>query len=125
MPFSFFMRVCSIIAIQQSCFIPLPSARFAEFGGTGPGAASSGTLNNFINGLFTKAGTDIQGWKATATNQENITTALQTQRDNTSKVDLDTEASNLMTFQKGYQASARFVSVISSLMDGLINNLGR
>jgi len=39
-------------------------------------------------------------------------------------VDLDTEAANLITYQRGYQASARFVSVISQLTDQLINNLG-
>ncbi len=92
--------------------------------GAGPGAAVTGPFSTFVTGLVTKAGTDASKWKITSTNVENITTALTTQRDSVSAVDLDTEAANLITYQRGYQASARFVSVISQLTEQLINNLG-
>jgi flagellar hook-associated protein 1 len=93
--------------------------------GAGPAGATSGPFSTFITGLVTKVGTDAQTWNTTATNQENINTALTTQRSSVSGVDLDTEAANLIMFQRGYQASARFVSVISQLTDQLVNNLGK
>ncbi len=92
--------------------------------GAGPGAAASGPFTTFLTALITKVGTDTKNWNTTATNQENIGTALTKQRDSVSAVDLDTEAANLITYQRGYQASARFVSVISQLTDQLINSLG-
>ncbi|BDU73345.1 flagellar hook-associated protein FlgK [Mesoterricola silvestris] len=92
--------------------------------GAGPAASTTGPFSSFVAGLVTKASTDAAQWKITSTNVENITTALTTQRDSVSAVDLDTEAANLITFQRGYQASARFVSVISQLTEQLINNLG-
>lgn len=93
--------------------------------GAGPGAGTTGPFSTFITGLVTRVGTDASQWKITSTNVENITSALTTQRNSISAVDLDTEAASLITFQRGYQASARFVSVISQLTDQLINNLGR
>jgi flagellar hook-associated protein 1 FlgK len=92
--------------------------------GAGPAAASTGPFSNFITGLVTKVGTDASQWNITSTNLENINTALTTQRDSVSAVDLDTEAANLITFQRGYQASARFVTVISQLTETLITTLG-
>ena len=35
------------------------------------------------------------------------------------------EASNMMTLQRGYQASARFISVINQLTDQLVNQFGK
>ena len=93
--------------------------------GAGEGAATSTPFSGVLTNLFTKVGDDNQQWNATATNQENITTALETQATSVSAVDLDTEATNLITFQRGYQASASFVSTISTLMDNLINSLGK
>jgi flagellar hook-associated protein 1 FlgK len=91
----------------------------------GPGAAVSGPFSSFVTGLVTQVGVDANRWDTTSTNQENITTALTTQRKSISGVDLDTEAASLIAFQRGYQASARFVSVISQLTDQLINNFGK
>ena len=93
--------------------------------GAGEGAATSGPFSSVLTNVFTKVGDDNQQWNATATNPENITTALETQATSVSAVDLDTEATNLITFQRGYQASASFVSTISTLMDNLINSLGK
>ena len=35
-----------------------------------------------------------------------------------------TQAANLITYQNGYQAAARFVTVVSTLMSQLISTLG-
>lgn len=91
--------------------------------GAGPGASVSGTFSTVISGLVAKVGDDTASWKTTSTNQENIATALATQRSSVSGVDLDTEAANLITYQRAYQASAQFISVINQLTSQLIQSL--
>ena len=78
-----------------------------------------------VASLANAVGTQAEGYKADAANQENLTGALQTQRNRTSAVDLDEEAAQLLTFQRGYQAAARFINVISQLTDQLVNGLGK
>jgi len=89
------------------------------------GVGDSGPFSTFVGSILNKVGTDGQGFKATSTNQQNLLTALTTQRDSASGVDLDEEATNLITFQRGYQASARFISVIDQLTDQLVNQFGQ
>lgn len=86
--------------------------------------SSGGTYSNSVSGLVNTIGTDAQRYSTNATNYENLDTALQNQRDSVSGVDLDEEATNLMTFQRGYQACARFINVIDQLTGQLINNFG-
>lgn len=93
--------------------------------GAGPAAGSTGPFSTFMASLVNQMGTDTSQWSTAASNQENITSALTNQRSSVSGVDLDTEAANLITFQRGYQASARFLSVISQLTEQLINQFGR
>jgi len=78
-----------------------------------------------VASLANTVGTQAEGFKADAANQENLTGALVTQRNRTSAVDLDEEAAQLLSFQRGYQASARFINVLNQLTDQLINGLGR
>jgi flagellar hook-associated protein 1 FlgK len=69
-------------------------------------------------------GTDEQG----ATQQSEIGQAmlhqLENSRDAYSGVSLDEEATDLIRFQRAYQAAARYVSVIDQLTEDLIRTLG-
>jgi flagellar hook-associated protein 1 FlgK len=42
-----------------------------------------------------------------------------------SGVSLDEEAAELMKFQRAYQASARVISIIDSMLDTVVNGMGR
>jgi len=70
-------------------------------------------------------GTDEQS----ATLQSGVGNALLTQlensRDSYSGVSLDEEATDLIRFQRAYQAAARFVSVIDQLTEELLQTFGR
>jgi len=70
-------------------------------------------------------GTQSQTYKAQSDTQQNLLSALQTQRDSISGVDLNEEAASMMNLQRGYQASARFLSVINQLTDQLVNQFGK
>ena len=86
---------------------------------------ATGQFSTKVGSMVNTVGTQSQGFQSDSTNQENLTTALQTQRDRVSSVDLNEEAAQLLTFQRGYQASARFINVISQLTDQLVNGLGK
>lgn len=89
------------------------------------GVGDSGPYSQFIGQLVNLVGTQGQGFQIAADNQQNLVTALQNQRDRVSGVDLDEEATQMINFQRGYQASARFISVINQLTDQLVNQFGR
>jgi flagellar hook-associated protein 1 FlgK len=91
----------------------------------GDGAGDSGPYSTSVGSLVGDVGTTVQKWNAQNTTQQNLVTALQAQRDSVSGVNLDEEAANMMTLQRGYQASARFISVINQLTDQLVNNFGK
>ncbi len=56
-------------------------------------------------------------------NQGAITQAIQNQRESLSGVNIDEEAISLITYQRAYQAAARFLSVIDQLLETLINSV--
>ena len=89
------------------------------------GGTGIASFTGAVAALVTDLGTQTQTYKAQSTAQQNLVSALQSQRDSISGVNLDEEASNMMTLQRGYQASARFISVINQLTDQLVNQFGR
>lgn len=81
----------------------------------GDGVGDSGPFSTVISSLVNMVGTNVQSYKTSATGQENLLSALRTQRDRVSAVDMDEEATALLTYQRSYQASAHFISVIDQL----------
>lgn len=92
---------------------------------TGSGDAIDGTISQYYSGAVSSLGQTL----LTTTNLLQTQTAVQslvtTQRDNVSGVSLDAEMGNLMKYQSAYQASARVMSTIDSLLSTLINNTGQ
>jgi flagellar hook-associated protein 1 FlgK len=63
-----------------------------------------------------KAGT----MRATATGDITYYQSLESQKQAISGVNLDEETINLLTYQRSYQASARYVTVINEMLDTLL-----
>ena len=82
------------------------------------------TLNNFYNAQITSLGQTIQSANANQNNNELVSQALSDQRESVSGVSLDEEASNLLMYQRGYQAAARLMTVYDDLLDTVINKMG-
>lgn len=91
----------------------------------GDGVPDSGPFSSVVGSLVSDVGTKVQTYQTQSQTQENLVSALNTQRDAISGVDLNEEAVNMMNLQRGYQASARFLSVINQLTDQLVNQFGR
>jgi flagellar hook-associated protein 1 FlgK len=58
-------------------------------------------------------------------NAEVLTTAVENRRQSVSGVALDEEMTNLVRFQRAYQASSRAMSTLDEMLDVLINRTGR
>jgi flagellar hook-associated protein 1 FlgK len=58
-------------------------------------------------------------------NSQVLTDAVENRRQSVSGVSLDEEMSNLVRFQRSYQASARAMSTMDEMLDVLINRTGR
>jgi flagellar hook-associated protein 1 len=56
--------------------------------------------------------------------QDSVTDQVDTARDAESGVNLDEEMTNLLTYQRGYEAASRVLTTIDSMLDQLINRTG-
>jgi flagellar hook-associated protein 1 FlgK len=56
--------------------------------------------------------------------QQNVTEQVDASREATSGVNLDEEMTNLLTYQRGYEAASRVLTTIDSMLDQLINRTG-
>lgn len=61
---------------------------------------------------------------ADATTRESVLTQLRTQRQRLSGINLDEELINLIRFQRAFEANARLLTVVDSMMDTVINRMG-
>jgi flagellar hook-associated protein 1 FlgK len=56
--------------------------------------------------------------------QNAVTEQVDAARDAESGVNLDEEMTNLLTYQRGYEAASRVLTTIDSMLDQLINRTG-
>jgi len=83
--------------------------------------ASGQSPLNFYGNLVFKIGNDLSSAQASQSAGSQVLSQLQNLQGGVSNVDLNEESANLIRFQNAYQASARVVSVINSLLDTTIN----
>jgi flagellar hook-associated protein 1 FlgK len=61
---------------------------------------------------------------ADATTRESLLTQLSAQRQRVSGINIDEELINLIRFQRAFEANARLLTVVDSMMDTVINRMG-
>ncbi|WP_250674380.1 flagellar hook-associated protein FlgK [Paraclostridium ghonii] len=83
------------------------------------------TINNFYNSIIQRLGNETQEVKRNEKNQSKVLKDIDNSRLNVSGVSLDEEMINLIQFQHAYNASAKVVATIDSLLDVVINGLVR
>ena len=71
-----------------------------------------------------QVGSDVQSAQNGQQTSESLLNAINSQRQSVSGVSLDEEMTNLISFQRGYQASARVMTTVDSMLDTLINHTG-
>ncbi|MEI2702475.1 MAG: flagellar hook-associated protein FlgK [Baekduia sp.] len=75
--------------------------------------------------LVTRVGSDVAEQKAATLTAQRVLDSLSAQRASTHGVSLDEEMTNMMRFQRGYQAAARALTAMDENLDILINRTGR
>ncbi len=79
------------------------------------------TLNDFYVTMISDLGIDIQRTQNTRSNQELLTNQIQNQREQISGVSLDEEMTNLIKYQRTFEAAAKVVGAVDEIMKTVIN----
>ncbi|MBP5747591.1 MAG: flagellar hook-associated protein FlgK, partial [Treponema sp.] len=85
---------------------------------------SNRTLDDYFADSVTNVGLKGEQAQNMLASQNAIMQDLRDLRDSISGVNIDEELADIMKFQHGYNAAARFVTVQDQLLDTLINRLG-
>jgi flagellar hook-associated protein 1 len=83
--------------------------------------ATDGAYRTFV----TKLGTDVQEANRQVNNAQALTDSVDDRRSSVAGVSLDEEMTNMIKFQRSYQAASRAMSTMDEMLDVLINRTGR
>lgn len=106
---------------------PLSETTLASFDAatlTFSNATSGMTVNSYFNSIVTKNGISKQQADNTASAQLSLLNQLEYKNQSVSGVSINEEMSDVIRFQQGFQANARLISVVSEMLDTLINRTG-
>lgn len=87
-------------------------------------AGGTETATDFYANLVGQVGSDAQQASTMQGNQNLIVQHLTSQRESVSGVSLDEEATNMILFQRGYDAASRVITAMDQMLDQLINHTG-
>jgi flagellar hook-associated protein 1 FlgK len=111
---------------------PTPPATFASGDNTNalaiaqlmnkqiPFSSGSATIGSYFNTLVSNIGLDVQSAKTTVAQDDAFAKQLTTLRESNSGVSLDEELTNLVKYQRSYQASAKLITTATDMMDTII-----
>jgi flagellar hook-associated protein 1 FlgK len=84
-------------------------------------ALAGGAPDQAFSAFVGQVGNAVASAQSAASTGSSVLSAVDNQRQSVSGVSLDEEMTNLITYQRGYEASARMMSTINDCMDTLIN----
>jgi flagellar hook-associated protein 1 FlgK len=82
------------------------------------------SLDDYYESMVADLGIQSQNKSKLATNQQTMMNQITTWRESVAGVNLDEEMTNMIKFQKGYNAAARILTSIDEMLDKLINGTG-
>lgn len=83
-----------------------------------------GKPEDFMKSLISNLGVDSQQAKNLAENQKVLIGQVENKRQSISSVSLDEEMANMIRFQHSYQANARMITTMDSMLETIINKMG-
>jgi len=81
------------------------------------------TISNYFNTLITNLGSTTKNAQTNTTNATAATTQLSNQRSTEEGVSTDNEMTNMMIFQRSYQASAQYIATQDDMLNTLVNSI--
>lgn len=85
----------------------------------------NGTISGFYSASATGFGQTMTGIESKLADQQTVQSLISAQRDAVSGVSQDEEMTKLIQYQRGFQASARVINVIDTMLDTVVNGLIR
>ncbi|MDF2876229.1 MAG: flagellar hook-associated protein FlgK [Sporomusa sp.] len=82
------------------------------------------SLDTFYGSFIGALGVQTQNAKRLTTNQDTLVSQITNWRESVAGVNMDEEMSNMIRFQKGYNAAARILTTMDEMLDKLINGTG-
>ena len=79
------------------------------------------TFDEYYNGVLTGMGLKIQRNQTEQAHQESMVKQFKEIRSSISSVNMDEELTDMMQYQKAYEASARFINTVDRMMETVIN----
>jgi flagellar hook-associated protein 1 FlgK len=79
------------------------------------------TMSQYYSQAVGSFGSSLQSVNEQLTNSTSVAQMLTTQRASASGVNTDTEMTNLLQFQKAYEASAELISTVNEMLSTLVN----
>ena len=107
---------------------PNPTAtQTADWSSNAPSIAALqgvGSADTSYSAFVAQVGGAVQSAQGSSANASSLVSSINNQRESVSGVSLDEEMTNLISYQQGYQASARVMTTIDTLLNTLINQTG-
>jgi flagellar hook-associated protein 1 FlgK len=100
------------------------AGRIADLRNARTFAGGTQSASDFYASLIGTIGSDAQQANAMASNEGLVVVQLTTRRASVSGVSLDEEATDMIRFQRAYQAAARVITVVDETLDTIINKTG-
>lgn len=88
-------------------------------------ALRGGATDRSYAGLVAKVGSDVRTAQDSEATGQAVVGAIGNQRQSVSGVSLDEEMTNLISYQRGYEASARTMTMMDEMLNTLINHTGQ
>ena len=93
----------------------------AEIGDISISGLSNMTFSEHYGNTISRFGQDMALTDTRLIDQQSVQTMLEKQRDSVQGVSIDEEVANLIIYQRAFQASARLISTMDTLMADLLN----
>ncbi|WP_040952407.1 flagellar hook-associated protein FlgK [Gorillibacterium massiliense] len=85
---------------------------------------SNGTTDDYFRAVVGDLGIRSNNVETNYNNQQTMVDNIEIQRQSTSGVSLDEEFTDMIRFQKAYNAAARVVTAVDEMLDKIINSMG-
>ncbi len=100
------------------------ASQIAQLTNTTIGTLGNDTFSGYYSGVVSTIGSIKQSTSDGLTFDNNLLSQIQARRDSVSGVSLDEEATNLINFQRSYEAGAKVINVADELVQTVISLIG-
>ena len=102
----------------------IPESFHNKIGSLTPGSLTTYNVDDYYVGLVSELGVQGNIWNGIVENQEITVGTLENERQNVMGVSSEEELSDLIKFQRCYDASSRYITTVSEMLEYIIERLG-